>query len=304
MNRIKRVFTSIALTLCITLSLPQSTLGWGATGHKVIVRIAWENMKPATRTKVVAILRAAPADSGIPDLCKGSDLECLENVSVWADQVRGHGDPDRSKYSHPTWHYRDSFWEQTPTGPKDRPDVKPDAENAVTQLYYFDQALRKPASNSEKAIMVAWILHIGGDIHQPLHCSGRITSDDLQGDQGGNRFRLGERGNLHGYWDGIIDRVYPRNAGEENGAYYDRLAVTIGKDFPKDKFAGKLKSGDYEGWAAEGFNTTKNHLYPASLKRNEQPDADYQKMAGQIAEPAVALAGYRLADMLEHLIRD
>src|SRR5215471_6276796 len=130
MIHIRRVFAFIALTLSITLLLPQLALGWGATGHKVIARIAWENMKPATRAKVVAILRAAPADSGIPDLCKGSDVECIENVSVWADQVRGHGgdsDP-RAKYSHPTWHYRDSFWESTANGPKDRPDVKPDAE--------------------------------------------------------------------------------------------------------------------------------------------------------------------------------
>ena len=303
MTIIKKAMAPISVVLCFVLLLTSLTFGWGSTGHKVIARIAWENMKPATRAKVVAILRAAPADSGLMDLCKGTDVECFENAAVWADIIKSNQQPDRrDKYSHGTWHYRDSYWEPTASGPKDRPDIKPDSENAIERLYFFQAAIGGTASDSEKAIMIAWVLHIGGDIHQPLHTSGRVTETEPKGDAGGNGFKLGEGANLHGYWDGIIDRIYPKNAGEADVAYYDRLAATIMKANPKDKFKDRMKAGDFEVWAMEGFKTTKASLYPPTLKRDQTPDADYQKMADSIAEPAVALAGYRLAEMLDRLV--
>ena len=62
------------------------------------------------------------------------------------------------------------------------------------------------AADTTKAVALAWLLHLVGDIHQPLHCSSRVTPDEAlpRGDAGGNTFRLDDNRNLHGYWDRIL----------------------------------------------------------------------------------------------------
>jgi hypothetical protein len=51
------------------------------------------------------------------------------------------------------------------------------------------------------------IIHLVGDIHQPLHCSNRVTKESPTGDKGGNDFHLPSHyGNsdLHAVWDTLI----------------------------------------------------------------------------------------------------
>src|SRR5437016_3530847 len=50
--------TSRFLSLLVIL-VAQPVLAWNATGHEAIAAIAWDNMQPATRTKVAALLGAA-----------------------------------------------------------------------------------------------------------------------------------------------------------------------------------------------------------------------------------------------------
>ena len=51
------------------------------------------------------------------------------------------------------------------------------------------------------------IIHLVGDIHQPLHCSNRVTDEYPLGDKGGNSFTLPYHfgtSDLHGVWDALI----------------------------------------------------------------------------------------------------
>src|SRR5882724_6552634 len=163
-----KIVTKSVIAVFVVLLFAPQTWSWNATGHKVIVRIAWEHMRATTRQRVIALLKAAPEDSGILDLCKGSDLECFENVSIWADQVRGTSDQARkAKYNHATWHYINYHFEETPAGIKERPDIKPDAENVVTQLTALTKTVAGSAPASERAVQLVWILHLRGDIAQP-----------------------------------------------------------------------------------------------------------------------------------------
>ena len=62
---------------------------------------------------------------------------------------------------------------------------------AVDKLQDFDKVIRDAsASDKDKAIAIAWIMHLAGDIHQPLHTSARVTDLEPKGDQGGNLFLL------------------------------------------------------------------------------------------------------------------
>jgi acid phosphatase len=66
--------------------------------------------------------------------------------------------------------------------------------------------------------------------------------------------------------------------------------------------AGGLKAGDIQAWADEGFETAKAKTYPASLHEKQTPDPTYKKMVFAAADQAIALAGYRLADLLEGML--
>jgi hypothetical protein len=307
----------VVVCLIICLMSSSATFSWDAVGHKTIARIAWDNIKPQTRNRVVALLSAAPADSDLRKLFLDEKLppeirqrEFFMAASNWADFMRDEAFPERrAKYHRTTWHYCDFFWEQTASGPRDRPDLKPDQENAIERLQLLRWRLGDEARADEaRAIDLAWIMHIAGDIHQPLHCSARVTAEEPTGDQGGNLFRLEEKQpdkpfqyNLHAYWDSIAGRVVPRLPDESEADYIGRLAKQIQSKHARADFQIKLRPDEFSVWVREGFETSKAKLYPASLKRLEMPGPEYQQSAWQIAEPALALAGYRLAATLDHL---
>jgi S1/P1 nuclease len=61
----------------------------------------------------------------------------------------------------------------------------------------------------QKAIALAWLFHLVGDIHQPLHTAQLFTVDYPNGDRGGNEICLrvrqaGQPIDLHRFWDGVI----------------------------------------------------------------------------------------------------
>jgi len=44
-----------------------------------------------------------------------------------------------------------------------------------------------------KSYDLTWLIHLVGDVHQPLHCVARITKGDPEGDKGGNDVKLTAR---------------------------------------------------------------------------------------------------------------
>lgn len=120
-------------------------------------------------------------------------------------------------------------------------------------------ALLKSAGQSDnvRSYDLVWLLHIVGDVHQPLHATPRFTKElrlkyqlagttDL-GDRGGNEETVsaatGETMALHAYWDGMFggySTVY--------GAIFDSFVVKNGKNIPKllppdPEKSGNLRSG-------------------------------------------------------------
>ena len=41
-------------------------------------------------------------------------------------------------------------------------------------------------TDEEKAIYLTWLMHLVGDIHQPLHCTAVFREQFPNGDKGGN----------------------------------------------------------------------------------------------------------------------
>ncbi len=289
-------------------------MAWDDTGHKLTAYIAWQRMTPAARENVIKILLAAPENSDLSvyylqdsrsEAVKQRELFMI--AATWADIVRDKKFPIRYKeYHHGNWHYTDTFWRET-NGKPELLDEKEEGGKAVDKLTEFDKTLRdSSASNADKAIAIAWILHLGGDIHQPLHASARITDLEPKGDQGGNTFLLTPKDaakteNLHWFWDSIVGRNVPRKNDACDSDYLPPLADEMMKKFPFAKMQSNLKPGQFDEWRKESWLLATTEVFSPDLKRFEMPSEKYQKKAYRVAQERLALAGYRLGEMMNQI---
>lgn len=305
------------LFLIVILLSVSGVKAWDDAGHKTIAYIAWQQMSPAAREKAFNILMSAPEDADLSVFymqdsrsaaVKKRELFML--AATWADIVRDRKFKNRSeKYHKSNWHYADTFWTQENGQVKILPNPsEEDGGKAVEKLLEFDKLLKNAsASDEEKAIALAWILHLGGDIHQPLHTSARITELEPKGDQGGNFFLLTPKDtpreqseNLHWFWDSILGRIIARND-MSDAEYISMLAEMMMRKYPSAEMQNRLKLGEFAGWQQENFRLATTDVFSPDLIRYETPSAKYRRNAFQVSEQQMALAGYRLGAMLDKI---
>ena len=169
------------------------------------------------------------------------------------------------------------------------------------------------ASAGEKAIALCWIMHLTGDIHQPLHATGMFTTDypAPTGDQGGTKVMIRVKPNgdpitLHKFWDDLI-------LGSDNFQDVKNRSIEIRTEFPRDKLpelAQHVEPSDLQKWAEESLDTAKTTVYrqgkvTGSPERSKAPalPEDYISTTKPVAEHRMADAGYRLADVLVTLMQ-
>lgn len=310
----QRLIKKVIFVIFLTIFTVFPAMGWDDVGHKITGYIAWQRMSPQARENVIKLLRSAPEDSQLgtfykiygPEPEETRKLEYFMFVPSWADVVRERTfDTRYKKYHHSNWHYADIFWKQV-NGNVELLSGSEEGGQAVNKLMEFDTLIRNAsASNSDKAIAIAWILHLGGDIHQPLHTSGRVTDAEPKGDQGANLFLLSPAGtpresqlNLHWYWDSIVGRNIPLEGNMCEREYIEMLGKKMMTDHAFAEFQNKLNLGKYADWQKESFAYNNTIVFPADLKRNEMPSEKYKKNAFKLAESQLALAGYRLGETL------
>ena len=293
-----------------------SVSAWDDAGHKTIAYIAWERMSPEAREKAFRILMSAPEDADLSVFyTQDSRSEAIRKrelfmiASTWADIVRDRKFKNRfEKYHKSNWHYDDTFWSNENGQVKILENPNEEGGKAVENLYAFEKVLQsKDASDEEKAIALAWIEHLVGDLHQPLHTSARITEFEPKGDQGGNLFLLNPKDtprekseNLHWFWDSILGRNIPRNDACD-GDYISKIAAEIMKKYPFAKMQNRLQLGEFRNWQKEGFQLATTDVFSPDLKRFETPSVKYKQNAFQVSQAQMALAGYRLGEMLNRI---
>jgi len=154
--------------------LPVPALAWGKTGHRVVAAIADTELSGLARAHVREILGGA---------------ESLDEAATWPDDMRSDPSPFWQKTATP-WHF------VTLNGTVY--DHAPPEGDALTALDHFRFVLRDPkASLADKQLALRFIVHLVGDLHQPLHV-GKCC------DKGGNDVKVtwfGKPTNLHAIWD-------------------------------------------------------------------------------------------------------
>jgi hypothetical protein len=248
----------IAFTILCTLIL----ISWGPVGHRAIAKIAENHLSPAARQAVKNIL--------------GS--ESLADVSNYADEIRS--DPEY-RYTG-IWHYADVpagyNYEQFSTAIKTMR-----RDNVYKMVLKFEADLKDPdLSRSKKAVALKFLVHLVGDLHQPMHVSNAE-------DKGGNEIKVtfnGADDNLHGLWDsGLIDR---------QGLTYKQMAASYDNATPIE--IKKWQSDDLMIWLWESYQIS-TILYKEAAE-NPNFGEGYYKTHLPVLEKRIEKAGIRLAGIL------
>lgn len=167
-----------ANVLLLSLLASSSAHAWGAEGHRLIGEMAEAQLTPAARAEVTRLLAAEPGAT-------------MASVSTWADQIRS---PETAP-----WHYVNP-----PPGDcsYERGRDCEDGQCAVEAVREQVTILKSGASDAQRLTALKWVIHLAGDIHQPLHAG-------FKGDKGGNLYQVrafGRGTNLHSLWDGALIR--------------------------------------------------------------------------------------------------
>ena len=312
----KKALLHVLILVTLTLFATLSSFAWDDVGHKLTAYIAWQQMTPEVRDQVIRILRAAPEDAQLSTFympygsrtVETRQLDFFMIAASWPDIVRDRAfDTRYKKYHHSNWHYSDTFW-TVKNGKVEVLQMPGDGGLAMEKIAEFIKLEESNASDADKAIGITWLEHLIGDIHQPLHASGRITDLEPKGDQGANLFLLTpkdtpreKQDNLHSFWDGIVVRSEPNTGDACDIEYLAPIAKDIMKEYPFAKMQSRLALDDPEQWKKESFEIASTRVYPEDLKRFEAPSKEYKKMAMKISEERLALAGYRMAALFNKL---
>lgn len=315
-------FLRAFLCLLLLAFFPTHLLAWGPIGHMTVAYIAYEKLTPATKSRVRDLLKLNPDyanwEKQIP---AGTSAEEHDRIifmiaSTWPDDIKGEAQysddgidggntPSGASSSqnigytdllrHKYWHYID-----TPFSP-DQTTLPPiPAPNAQTQIIAFRAVLASSQPDELKSYDLVWLQHLIGDVHQPLHAVTRITRSHPKGDAGGNLVKLfgDATSNLHGYWDEV--------PGSDCKFCNDKIqcvnrAIVLGKAY--QSAASKSGSLDTAVWIHESFDYAQTKVYRDPIGSADQlytivPGSSYETEAQKLARIRVALAGARLAQVL------
>ncbi len=264
--------------LCL---FPFLSFGWDPMGHKVIAGIAYAHLTPAAKKQVDQITQTG--DPNYPSLARFLYAAALPDI--WRET-----DPSKKN-----WHYDNQPWsiDGTPTDPAS--DI-----NFITALQRNIAILINPtATLDEKFVSLAWVEHLVGDAHQPLHCINLFSKDFPQGDKGGNLFLIKNKdtNNLHAYWDQIVHEFNPSLPYPLTHANVTRLSQKLESQNPPDDFGNQSNDLKFDAWETECYQLAKTKAYD-HLKPNDTLSPSYQAVAQVIAGQQLTLAGYRLAQIL------
>jgi hypothetical protein len=286
----RTIFKALPLAMSLLLLTPSTALAWDDAGHTLVSAIAYERLNPMAKAKVDALTKTIR-------FC-GKTYDGT-NLGTWMDDIKADSTHDDLR----VWHYIDiPFFDGVPADPK----LNFGKEDAVTRLNWAVESLRKGLGSDKKdAELLGYIYHLAGDLHQPLHAVTRVTAAHKDGDAGGNAFKLAgvaEVDNLHAYWDsaaGAFNYWRPSrpfdNFERRRFETYVRQLVAA---YPADAMP-EAKELDPQKWALESNELARTFVY--SLPENSQPSPAYEAKARDVARRRIALAGYRLANLLNSL---
>jgi hypothetical protein len=339
---------TVALGLTVSL-VPKSVLAWADGGHKSVALIAWQKLGEEDRKWVADLLKQHPkyqehfADKMKEELPKDADEAAIQRwlfaqASVWPDMVRpprGSKEPNpNEQYHHPLWHYLDipvfpegadrSMFRTLKESPQfewkpEMPVAELNASQAILKALHDLKAATIPAP--DRAVMLCWLFHVLGDVHQPCHAAALYYPKKLwSGDRGGNGVTIKDLPTkpLHAYWDNLLG-----GPGTDLNHAFDNARALLNDAALVKNAEAVLSINTPEGWITESSVSAKQYVYPAPVMKGvgeakpagytkngvgffsvtielSQPELEkYQADALAVARQRIVTAGLRLAQAVK-----
>jgi hypothetical protein len=343
----------LLLSLVASTSLaPRPALAWHEIGHMSAALIAYRAVDDGAKKKMQEILKKHPhygvfLKSEIPADAP-LDEWVVMRASIWPDWVKNPHklvtDTAASKKISSDFDRRDWHYVNLPIvvldGADDDLRLKIEANSKKKNGQILDvlpvllAGLKEPggakklltnkhdeptlADDELRAIALCWVLHLVGDLHQPLHAVSFFSKDLPEGDRGGNAYIVHWRNSavdLHSVWDGKFAWDSLRG---DYGSQYGAVDGLLRERLDHVKLTGpQIAELKPAAWADESLKIAKEKAYRPGgerlpghiLKPHEQhpraADLDplpvgYATLVRRTAEQRVALAGQRLAGVLKN----
>lgn len=278
------------------LVMASPALAFWSTGHMIISRIAYEEIKRIDP----AYFNQIQSEIDILKSFSKEDKHSFVESAVWADDNKGIA---WSAFNE--WHFVD-----TPVvAPDFKGETKVEMMNATWAMYEMEKTLKnknKPSFDSHLALSFAWryLIHLVGDIHQPLHASSLYSAKFPGSDRGGNSFLVTYPGdknikNLHSLWDACVDQYGSIWAplGDDEWNKLGNIAANLTSQFPRSKVDARIKILDERIWAKESNQISRDVVYDG-ITPDSTPSAAYITRGRQVINEQLAVGGYRLADIM------
>lgn len=238
--------------------------GWGQTGHRITGQIAEQWLSPEAKIAIGHILGP----------------ESLAEASTYPDDMRSAPGEFWQKTANPYHfvtladgqHYHDT-------------DCPPDGDS-VSALKHFTRVLQREDSTiADRQLALRFIVHLIGDLHQPLHVSSAKVKD-----KGGNAVPVTffkRQTNLHKIWDSdLID---------QQQLSFSEYASWLNAKITREQ-NGNWSSGDYQQWITESAGL-RDGVYPLSPELGW----DYLYQHNPTVKLRLQQAGVRIAAYLNRV---
>ncbi len=250
----------ISLLLIIPANDTQKSALWGQNGHRIVGDIAADYLTPEAREAVDRIL--GPTSMAI--------------ASTWMDEIRS--DPAYD-YTH-DWH-----WVTVPDGMTyEQTEKNPNGDLINTLRTLIKELKSGSLTAEEEAKKLKMLIHLVGDIHQPLHVG---TGED----RGGNQTEVewfSEPSNLHRVWDSeMID---------DRQLSYTEFSAAI--NHPSEKQLEQWQKSNVLDWAFEAMEL-RDQVY--DLPSDHQLSYEYQYKNKDLLDRQLLKGGVRLAGVLNEI---
>lgn len=301
-------------------ALQTEVLAWDDTGHMVVAFIAYNRLDPSAKAKVNRLF-LIPAGSGTRSLVRlcGRNYNPV-TIANWMDDLRDIASP--APFAE--WHFTNFNPIFAPDFPAsiDKKQFKPAEINILTQIIFaasqlqrtrnFDKTPQNSNDDEANAFALAYLVHLVGDVHQPLHSTTRYSKKHPDGDRGGNSFEIKfpEAFNkLHSFWDGAGGafnfRKVQRPANNSIPAELAALAKRVTDAFPADATAAEWRANmTPEKWVEESNTIARDFAFNSQFitdNASVAPSQAYINEAQRLAKKRIAFAGYRLAETLNRI---
>ena len=303
---------SLAVASLLVIAVTLNARAWDGTGHMIIGQIAYDRLNDKARARVDE-LASKLQKKGVP--YNGVNICC------WADDIKASGSDSLFRGLFKPWHYIDIG-----CAPGD-PDLlanpptltitNGDVVVALTHCVNLIKNKQTDALAPNESVALALAMHFVGDIHQPLHTTGRYDPEThKRDDAGGNGVTVANLAdtswpNLHTFWDEAYRRYY------ENGEVkaMPRLKEANAPGSPELKaWLKKLHLNvpekldthfDAKKWALEVHEIACTQVYgtlgePYGAKNIKLKEV-YVKQGARTARHQLVVAGHRLAALLNDL---